>query len=40
MNVISGAPYREHLNFILARDPAQIAMKPLQDLVPDEGSSL
>ena len=38
MNVISGAACRKYLNFIFARDPAEIAMKPLPYFVPDERS--
>jgi hypothetical protein len=40
VDVVNGAPYCQYGNSILARDTAEIRMKPLPHFVPDGGSSL
>ncbi len=38
MNMISGAARRKYLNFIFVCNPAEIAVEPLANFVPDERS--
>ena len=38
--MVGGTAYRTYMNFIFARDPAEISMEPFPDLVPNKGSSL
>ncbi len=38
MNMVVGAACRKYLNFVLPRDPAEIAVEPLPYFVPDERS--
>ena len=38
MNMVVSAARRKYLNFIFLRDPAEIAVEPLANFVPDERS--